>query len=159
MVNFGMPETGTWEERGGWVVNALVRDLDLPIENAAGFVGNLGAETSGFTDLQENQPAVPGSAGGRGWAQWTGPRRRQFESWCATYNLNPDLAEANYCFLVAELKTATWQSFLTRLRNSSSLEEACRLTLTIYERPSDQSQSVLNRRVWWGKRAFAGAKA
>ena len=26
---FNMPEAGTWEQRGGWVVRALMPDLDL----------------------------------------------------------------------------------------------------------------------------------
>ena len=37
--------------------------------------------------------------GGVGWAQWTGLRRRQFEAWAASHNLDPRSDEASYRYL------------------------------------------------------------
>ena len=53
----------------------LMRDLGLTDLQAAGLLGNLGHESGGFRQLQEVAPAVAGSRGGWGLAQWTGPRR------------------------------------------------------------------------------------
>ena len=107
---FDMPKAGTWEERGGWVVRALIADINLKIENSAGLVGNLGGESGEFEDLQEKRPTIPGSKGGRGWAQWTGysstnNRRKLFEDWCVQSRLDPDSDEGNYGYLVHELQT------------------------------------------------------
>lgn len=162
MTEFTMPKTGTWEERGGWVVLALTKDLELKMENAAGLVGNLGGETRGFEDLQEKRPTVPGSKGGRGWGQWTGytannPRRKNFEEWCARNGLHPDSDEGNYGFLVYELKTAE-RGALTRIKTAVGLADATRAAHLYYERSGDQSWSETNRRLVWANRALNGAK-
>lgn len=162
MTEFTMPKTGTWEERGGWVVLALMKDLELKIENAAGLVGNLGGESRGFEDLQEKRPTVPGSKGGRGWAQWTGysannPRRKNFEEWCARNGLHPDSDEGNYRFLVYELETAE-RGALTRIKTAVGLADATRAAHLYYERSGDQSWNETNRRLVWANRALSGAK-
>lgn len=72
-------------------------------EDAAAVLGNIGAETGGFTALQEIKPMVPGSAGGWGWVQWTGPRRRAFEAYVKRNNLDPSSDLANYKYLFVEL--------------------------------------------------------
>lgn len=72
-------------------------------EDAAAVLGNIGAETGGFTALQEIKPMVPGSAGGWGWVQWTGPRRRAFEAYVKRNNLDPASDLANYKYLFVEL--------------------------------------------------------
>lgn len=133
---FDMPAEGGWEARGGWVVRQLVADLNLTYEQACGLVGNLGYESACFATLQEIEPMVPGSRGGYGWAQWTGPRRRHFEDWAAEKNLSVASDEANYGFLVHELKT-TQAGFLARLRGTCTIEESCHLTHRIFESPSD----------------------
>ena len=83
----------------------LMRDFPISKEDAAAILGNLGHECAGFTKLQETNPAISGSRGGYGWAQWTGPRRRAFEVWCKPKGLKPSSDEANYGFLVYELHT------------------------------------------------------
>jgi len=89
---------------------AIMRDLmaafALGEDDAAAIVGNLGHESGGFKFLQEKKPLVPGSRGGWGWAQWTGPRRRAFEAWVAAKGLDPAGDEANLGFLVHELRTS-----------------------------------------------------
>lgn len=74
-------------------------------DDAAAIVGNLAHETLGFTKMQEMAPAVKGSRGGYGWAQWTGPRRVAFEAWCDARGLAHDGYEGNYSFLYRELAT------------------------------------------------------
>lgn len=74
--------------------------------DVAAVLGNIGGETGGFKLMQEVKPLVPGSRGGYGWCQWTGPRRRAFEAWCKEQRLSVDSDAANYGFLRHELKTS-----------------------------------------------------
>lgn len=82
----------------------LMRDLPWGVLDAAACVGNLAHESGGFRHLQEIKPTVAGSKGGYGWAQWTGPRRRAFEAWCKQQRLSPASDEANYGYLLVELR-------------------------------------------------------
>lgn len=156
-----MPKTGTWEQRGGWVVRALMQDIGLTAPQAAGLVGNLGYESAGFTKLQEVNPSVPGSKGGYGWAQWTASRRRAFEAWCTEVDLPPSSDEANYGFLCEEL-IGTHKSFAAKLKKTTSIEEACTLTHKLYETPSDVldgSYRSAPARLKYAQRALTGANA
>lgn len=156
---FDMPATGTWEQRGGWVVLALMGDAALTIEQAAGLVGNLGFESAKFTAYHEG--GVPADKGGVGWAQWTGSRRVAFENWCASQHLAPASDAANYSFLLYELD-GTHRSFSTKLRQCGTIEAACLLTHRLYEIPSDVldgSYRSQPARLALAKRALAGAMA
>ncbi|MCA3303638.1 MAG: hypothetical protein INF98_15860, partial [Roseomonas sp.] len=57
------------------------RGVSLPV--AQGIVANMIAESNLNPDINEIAPLVPGSRGGYGLNQWTGPRRRQFEAFAA----------------------------------------------------------------------------
>lgn len=157
---FDMPKSGPWEERGGWVVRALMRDLGLTLNQAAGLVGNLGYESAGFTKLQEIKPLVAGSRGGFGYAQWTGPRREQFELWAADNKLALDSDAANYGFLLHELR-GQYRWFLDRLARVKTLADASRLTHELYETPADvldRSYRSGDDRLRYAQRALAGAQ-
>jgi hypothetical protein len=114
----------------------LQRDLGLTKEQAAGVVGNLMHESGGFGSLQEISPLVPGSKGGYGYAQWTGPRRTAFESYVANNGLDPTSYEANYGFLKNELQTDPYErkQFMT-VKSAQTAEEAARLISENYLRP------------------------
>jgi hypothetical protein len=111
-----------------------MRDFDLTQPQAAGLVGNLGHESEGFQTLQER--GMASGRGGYGWAQWTGPRRREFEGWAAAQGLDPASDAANYGFLKYEL-LGKYAGFTARLRQTQSLEEATRLTHEKHETPGD----------------------
>lgn len=76
---------------------------ELDVLSVAAIAGNLGHESGGFATLQEIAPTVKGSRGGYGWAQWTGPRRRAYEAWCAKKGLSPASDEANMGYVIVEL--------------------------------------------------------
>jgi hypothetical protein len=99
----------------------LMIEFDLELKDAAAVFGNGGHESGGFKTLQEISPTIKGSAGGYGWFQWTGPRRRAFNAFCKKYGLNPASDEANYGFLVYELKT-TERAALKALRDAPTLK-------------------------------------
>lgn len=94
----------TFRAKAPGIMAQLVRDFSITPEDAAAIVGNLGHESLGFTAMQEFKPVVEGSRGGWGWAQWTGPRRRAFEAYCARTGKDPASDEANYAYLFLELK-------------------------------------------------------
>lgn len=111
----------------------LMKRFDLSVDDAAAVFGNLGHESIGFTALQEIKPTVPGSAGGYGWAQWTGPRRRQFEAFCKAEGLAPATDEANYRFLEFEL-AGPERKAIPKLKAAVGLENKTIAFEAAYER-------------------------
>lgn len=154
---FDMPQSGTWERRGGWAVNALAGDFNLTLEQAAGIVGNLGFESIGFTAHHEIGQAE--GVGGYGWAQWTGPRRTTFFAWCSTHGLDQQSDEANYGYLCQELRTTQSQTIVS-LRDATTLAEAVWSVGRTFERPAGTTPTNLpgyTDRVKWAHRALVGA--
>lgn len=93
------------------ICRALYRDLmrAFPVlsrDDALAILGNLAHESGGFKSLQEKKPLVEGSAGGYGYGQWTGPRRRAYLAWCKQHGLDPASHDANAGFLIFELQTS-----------------------------------------------------
>lgn len=119
---------------GAIVAKKLQSDFNLTPEAAAGFAGNLAHESGNFNTLQEINPTVKGSRGGYGWAQWTGPRRREFESWAAQNNLDPSSPEANYGFLKTELQ-GNEGAVLKALQGVSDPAQAAQIVSNQFLRP------------------------
>ena len=90
----------------------------------------------GFKQLQEKKPLIPGSRGGYGYAQWTGPRRTEFEAWSKARGLDPSSHEANAGFVEHEL-SGKYAHVVRKLRGASGVEEASRITHRDYETPAD----------------------
>ncbi len=134
-----------YRARAGELSTRLQRDFNLTPDQAAGLVGNLGYKSGGNLDPAAHEKGQPADRGGIGWAQWTGPRRREFESWAAANNLDPKSSEANYGFLRHELSQPQWQPFLNRLRNTNSVEQSTNLTLRQYEAPANPAASEAQR--------------
>ncbi len=117
------------------VAKRLQADFGLSPGAAAGFAGNLAHESGNFKTLQEINPTVPGSRGGFGWAQWTGPRRRAFESWSAQNGLDPSSPEANYGFLKNELQNTPEGSVLASLKGVDDPTQAAQIVSEKFLRP------------------------
>ena len=157
-----MPTTGTARAAGDVFAAEcarlgprLMRDLGLTDLQAAGLLGNLGHESGGFRQLQEVAPAVAGSRGGWGLAQWTGPRRVAMEAWCRVRGLDPADPEAGYGYLCAELR-GTEAAALEALRAAASLEAATAVVCRRFERPGIVA---LPSRLAWARRALAALRA
>jgi hypothetical protein len=156
---FDMPDAShSFEERGGWLVKRLAGDFNLQPFQAAGIVGNLGFESGGFKELQE---VGVGSfeRGGYGWAQWTGPRRREFEAWCQSQGLVPSSDEANYGYLCVELR-GFYHHTITAVSNTSNDADAVFSVGQTYERPAGTTSTFLpgfDGRLKYARRAMAGA--
>jgi hypothetical protein len=128
----------------------LKKDLGLTDVQVAGVFGNLGAETGGFTLLQEKNPVVAGSRGGYGWMQWTGPRRKKYEAWAAAKGLNVADDETNYAYLVHETKTEEGKS-LQYLKLTKTVDEAVESFCTRNLRPGIPHMESRKR---WGAKAY-----
>ena len=95
--------TPLFRTKAVWITHRLLKDIPAWHEiDCFACIGNLGHECGGFAVMQEIGQTPPN--GGWGWSQWTGPRRRAFEAWCKAQNLDPASDEANYGYLLVELK-------------------------------------------------------
>lgn len=142
-----------------------MRDLSLTDYQAAGLLGNLAYESGGFEHLQEIKPLIPCSKGGIGVAQWTASRRRNFEAWCLRHNTDPFNLEANYGFLLHELrgedKSFDYTETVRAVRRCPNLEAAVFSVGQTYERPAGTTRTHLpgyESRLDWGRRALNGAR-
>jgi len=134
----------------------LVKDFQLPSEAAAGVVGSLAHESGGFGNLQEDKPVVPGSRGGFGYAQWTGPRRTAFEQWASANNLDPRSYEANYGFLKHELQNTPEGNVLASLSGLKDANAAAQVFTTKFLRPGIPA---MDSRLKWTQRALGFANS
>ncbi len=140
-----------WEQLAPQVITRLSRDLQLTPQQAAGIVGQLGHESDGLQAINEYQPAVPGSRGGFGWAQWTGPRRKQFEAFAADRQMDVTDPEANYQYLVHELTNTPESRVVDRLRASPDAQAAGRVFTDQFLRPG---VPAYDSRASWTERAL-----
>lgn len=141
-----------FQEIGPRIKSDLMRDFGLSTAQAAGIVGNLAHESGGFGTLQEINPMIPGSRGGYGYAQWTGPRRRQFESWAAENKLDPASYDANYGFLKHELANTSEGRVLDRIGQTNDPTQATRIFSDVFLRPGIPG---MDSREKWTQRALA----
>lgn len=125
----------TFETLAPQVIARLSSDLQISPEKAAGIVGQLGHESGGLQAINEYQPVVPGSRGGFGWAQWTGPRRRQFEAWAKQQGMAVTDPEANYGFLLHELTATPEGRVLDDVRKAPDAIAAGRVFTDRFLRP------------------------
>tara|TARA_R110000796_G_scaffold242990_1_gene365352 strand:- start:1976 stop:3433 length:1458 start_codon:yes stop_codon:yes gene_type:complete len=76
----------------------------LPEHIAQGFVMNMQDESGLNPGINERTPLVPGSRGGYGLYQLTGPRRRAYESYASNRGVSFENADAQLDFLMTELQ-------------------------------------------------------
>lgn len=140
-----------WEKLAPQVIQRLSSDLKLTPQQAAGIVGQLGHESAGLQAINERQPVVPGSRGGFGWAQWTGPRRQQFEAFAQQNQMDVADPEANYRFLVHELTNTPESRVLDSLRQAGDAQSAGRIFTDQFLRPG---VPAYDSRASWTERAL-----
>lgn len=140
-----------FQELAPAIMGRLMDDFDITHEDAAAIVGNLAHECDGFDTLQEMRPLVPGSRGGYGWAQWTGPRRRQYEAWCKRKGYKGDEFEANYSFLFRELIGPEGRA-LPATKRAVGLAEKTEVFMETFLRPGIPH---LPGRIFYAKKALA----
>ena len=126
------------------LIDDLKSNYDMTTEQAAGFVGNLWHETGGFKFMQELKPTVKGSRGGLAFAQWTGPRRTQFEGLLEELgDLPADSYEGNWAMITEEFDT-TERGALNKILGATTVEDAATATSNFYLRPG---KPMLDKRI------------
>lgn len=141
----------TFDALAPQVIAGLSRDLQITPQQAAGIVGQLGYESAGLQAINEQKPVVPGSRGGFGWAQWTGPRRKQFEAWAAQNNMDVTAPQANYGFLVHELTSTPESRALEQIRQAPDAQTAGRVFTDVFLRPGIPAY---DKRASWTEKAL-----
>ena len=109
----------------------------LPEHVADGFLMNMKDESGLNPSINERNPIVPGSRGGFGLIQWTGPRRKQLEAAAAQRGVDPSDVDLQLDFLVDELKgpeSAAAQSIF----GSSNAGEAATAIVREFLRPAQE---------------------
>lgn len=92
-------------------------------EQAWGIVANNQAESGLNPGINEINPVVPGSRGGFGLNQWTGPRRRAFEAYAADRDLPLDDIDLQADFMMHEFNT-TEKAAYEAIKAANTPEEA-----------------------------------
>lgn len=146
-----------FEKKALWIMPKLMADFQFTELDAAASVGNLGHESGGFKHFQELNPIVPGSRGGFGWAQWTGPRRKAFEAYCKRNNLDPYSDFANYAYLFIEL-TTTEKKTVPAVKAGKTLMEKVKAFELNFERAHPRYKHY-DSRLKYAERALAAFRA
>lgn len=142
-----------FEQKVPALMMKLMRDFpEMEDFQAAGVWGNAGHECAGFTLWQEAGKVPP--KGGWGWFQWTATRRDDFNEWIAKKGFDAKSDEANYGFLVEELRGPEKKA-LEALLETKTLEGATEVFMTKFERPGVPH---LDRRIGYAKRAMVAFK-
>jgi hypothetical protein len=126
----------------------LIEDFGFSVEDAAAIMGNAGHESGGLTQLQELAPVA--GAGGWGWFQWTGPRRRAFDAYCNRNGLDPKSDKANYGFLFVEL-SGPESGAVAKTKAARTLEDKVKAFELSFERAGVKAYAS---RIEWAKRAL-----
>lgn len=124
-----------FDDNAPWFMDQLIKEFKLDVLDSAAIVGNGGHESGGFKSLQEIKPVVPGSRGGYGIMQWTGPRRRAYEAFCAKYEYDPSSMEANWEFLKYELSETSEKKALVEIRKHKTLDSKTESFMKTFLRP------------------------
>jgi hypothetical protein len=82
----------------------------MPAHIADAFIMNFRDESGLRTDINEIAPIVPGSRGGFGLAQWTGPRRRELEAFAQSRGTSVSDLDTQLDFLMSELQGSESQA-------------------------------------------------
>lgn len=129
---------GASDEKKEKYRDRLQQDLGISREAASGIIGNINYE-SGMEGINEKNPLVPGSRGGFGWAQWTGERRDQFESYSKEHGLDVKSDDANYGFLIQELRSK-YPDVLAQLKKGGiTAAQAADIVARGYEKPANDA--------------------
>jgi len=149
------PEVNKSEElfvlKARWIMERLIDDFDLQDFQAAGILGNIGHECGGFHHFQEVLSRGATGRGGFGWCQWTGPRRRAFEAWCAAEGVKPTSDGANYGYLKVELEKG-YKQVVVDLRKTVTLPSAVRVFENGFEKAGVKNWPARER---WATLALA----
>ena len=138
------PATG-----GGVAANAgalrdqLVSTLGVSPVDAGAILSNFHAESGLNAGINEIRPVIPGSRGGYGLAQWTGPRRVALEDFAQQNKLDVSQPATQLAFMKQELQQPEYAGVLKAMQAAQTPEEKAAIFFHGY---------------LFGQRAVAGAQ-
>src|SRR5690606_30451444 len=109
----------------------------LPEHVADAFIVNFQDESGLNPGINERNPIVPGSRGGFGLYQLTGPRRRQYEAFAAERGLPLDSVDAQLDFLMLEGSTTEKEAF-DKILSSPDTATAAQNIVNSFLRPAPE---------------------
>lgn len=110
----------------------------LPAHVADAFVMNLQDESGLNPGINERNPVVPGSRGGFGLAQWTGPRRVALERFAAERGTSVDDMNMQLDFLMTEL-SGPESAAASAILSAPDTPTAANAILTKFLRPAPEN--------------------
>jgi uncharacterized protein (TIGR02594 family) len=135
------PADELFVEKAPGVMKDLMRDFpELTAEWVAAILGNIGHECGGFRQLQQL-----GGGGGRGWCQWDGARREASLKFAQNRSLDWHSDQANYDYIVHELKDTSEKTVLPALQRETTLEGAVKTFDEVFERSGVKNLPSRNR--------------
>ena len=99
----------------------------VPSHVADGIIVNMNDESGMNPAINERNPTVPGSRGGFGLAQWTGPRRKQLEAFAAQRGKPASDVDTQMDFLVWEMNNTESEAG-AKILNAETASEAAQAT-------------------------------
>lgn len=127
-----------------FVIEGLMR-RGYPAHVAQGFVMNMMDESGLRPGINEAAPIVPGSRGGFGLYQLTGPRRTAYEQFAAQRGVNPADANAQLDFLDYEMKGPESRAAKSILSTSNPQEAAVAIARDFLRPASEHLQNRVAR--------------
>lgn len=115
------------------VLNGLLQ-RGMPEHIAYGVAGNMAVESGFNPGINEINPVVPGSRGGYGLNQWTGPRRVQYEQFAQDRGAPLNDVDAQLDFMFWELEN-TEKRAADALYAADTVEDAARVYSDRFLRP------------------------
>ena len=122
----------------------------MPEHIADAFIMNMQDESGLRTDINERNPIVPGSRGGFGLAQWTGPRRRALEAFAAERGVPVSDKNLQLDFLMQELQGPEARAG-QRIMSAQDTPTAAAAILNDFLRPAEQHRAEREARYMGGQ--------
>ncbi len=138
MAALGKPKVSTGADPASIKAGLVARGL--PEHIADGFVMNMEDESGLNPGINEANPVVPGSRGGFGLYQLTGPRRKAYEAFAAQNGLPLDSVDAQLDFLMSELQgpeSAAW----SKISGTKTAGEAGAAIVNLFLRPAEEHRA------------------
>lgn len=127
---------GGLSERAEYIKAGLV-DRGLPEHVAQGFLMNFQDESGLDPGINEKNPTVPGSRGGFGLYQVTGPRRKAYEAFAQQKGTSLANLDTTMDFMVHELQTTEKPAY-DRIMKAKTAGEAGAFIVNDFLRPAEK---------------------
>jgi hypothetical protein len=120
----GILQPGNGKDLAVELGNRLAQDYGLTQDQVAGVLAHFGHESAGFKSaVSEGKPLIPGSRGGYGYAQWTGPRRNALEKFAKDNGLDASKFITQYKFMQQEPE---FKQNIGAVKKATTMEQAAK---------------------------------